>query len=153
MIPTTLERYILFTKYVEEAYKTVQKIKADHMSDFGFRSTDTTLIFMLGINEGGLTATELAAKCNVDKAVVSRAVKSLCESGAVRYAEEAKRNYRSKLFLSESGKELFRSMSLIAESIVAATSGSIDAEELKNFYKTFHTLNRHLQDYAKGIES
>ncbi len=153
MLLTSLERYILFTQYIEEAYKTVQKIKADHMNTFGFRSTDTTLIFMLGIHQEGLTATELAAKCNVDKAVISRAVKSLCESGAVKYADGAKKSYRSRLFLSESGKELFHSMSLIAEEVVNAASGEIDAEEMKTFYKTLNTLNRKLQEYAKGIES
>ncbi len=153
MTLTGLERYILFTRSVEDAYKIIQKIKADHMSRLGFRSTDTTLIFMLGIHEDGLTATELAAKCNVDKAVISRAVKALCESGAVKYASDGKKNYRSRLCLGEKGKELFASLAPIAAEATLAANNGIPTEELKIFYKTLDSLNRNLQEYAKGIES
>lgn len=153
MLPTGLERYILFTKNIEEAYKLLQKIKADHMSSLGFRSTDTTLICVLGLHEDGLTATELAAECGVDKAVISRAVKMLAEAGAVKYAEDGKKNYRSRLKLSERGKELFSSLSVIAEEAVAAANSAIPPEDLKLFYRTLDTLNRNLLEYAKGIES
>jgi DNA-binding MarR family transcriptional regulator len=148
-----LDRYILFTGYIEEIYKSVQKIKAERMSAFGLRSTDTTVIAMLSQHPEGLTATELAAKCKVDKAVVSRSVKMLFEAGAVKYASDGKKNYRSRLMLDERGMEIALAMSSMARDAVAAANEGIAPEELQSFYKVLSTFNRNLKEHAKGIES
>lgn len=150
---TGLERYMLFTKCIEESYKLVQKIKADHMMKFGLRGTDTTLIFVLGLHKDGLTATELAAKCNVDKSVISRSIGSLCEAGAVSYLEDGKKNYRSRLVLSPKGEELFESMTVIAEEAAEAATADLSPKEMQRFYQILFTINYNLSEYAKGNES
>ena len=150
---TGLERYMLFTKCIEESYKLVQKIKADHMMTFGLRGTDTTLLFVLGLHKDGLTATELASKCNVDKSVISRAIGTLCDTGAVKYLDDGKKNYRSRLVLSEKGESLFHAMSAIAEEAADAATADLSAEDMHQFYQVLFTLNYNLSEYAKGNES
>jgi len=152
-MPQDLDRYIQFTGSVEDTYKIVQKIKTDHMRNFGFRGTDATLILMLGRHPKGLTATQLANKCKVDKAVVSRALKTLFEADAVQYTEDAKKNYRSPIILTESGQELFESVLVAVVDAVSAANKNVTDEELKQFYRTLHKLNHNLREYAKGIES
>lgn len=147
------ERFILFSGYIEEVYKSIQKIKSERMGSFGLRSTDATCIVVLSMHEGGMTATELAGFCKVDKAVISRSVKALLKAEAVRYADTEKRNYRSRLVLTESGKKIAENMSRMAKEAVLAVSGTLPDEELKSFYKTFGLMSHNLKEYAKGIES
>ena len=143
---------MLFTKCIEEAYKLIQKIKADRMGEFGLRGTDTTLLFVLGLHEDGLTATELATKCNVDKSVISRAVGALCAADAVRYQDDGKSNYRSRLVLSEKGKRLFDEMSHIADEAVEAANCDVSPKALTKFYDTLFTICYNLSEYAKGTD-
>lgn len=147
------ERFILFSGYIEETYKSIQKVKAKCMDSFGLRSTDTTCIVTLSMHPDGLTATELASLCKVDKAVISRAVKTLLKVGAVEYADSEKKNYRTRLVLTESGKEIADSMSKMAKEAVLSVSDGVAPEQLQEFYKIFGVMNRNLKDYAKGIES
>jgi len=147
------ERFILFSGYIEEVYKSIQKIKTERMGSFGLRSTDAMCIVVLSMHENGLTVTELATFCKVDKAVISRAVKTLLKAEAIKYADTEKRNYRSRLLLTESGREIAENMSKMAKEAVLAVSGSLPDEELKEFYKTFGTMSHNLKEYAKGIES
>lgn len=143
---------MLFSGYIEEAYKNIQKVKAQCMGSFGLRSTDAMCIVVLSMNEQGLTATELASQCKVDKAVISRAIKALLKVSAVEYVGE-KKNYRSLITLTEHGKRIANDMSDMAKEAVLAVSSSVPPENLREFYETFGIMNRNLKDYAKGIES
>ena len=147
------ERFILFSGYIEETYKSIQKIKSERMGSFGLKSTDTMCIVVLSMHEEGLTATELAAHCKVDKAVISRAVKTLLKVGAIEYASTEKRNYRTRLLLTESGKRIALDMSKMAEDAVLEVSSGVAPEQLKAFYKTFGIMTRNLENYVKGLES
>ena len=148
----TFDRYILFSGYIEEIYKTVQKIKAEHMSSFGLKSTDTTFLAMLSKHEEGLTATELATKCKVDKAVVSRSLRALYDAGAITYAASGKKNYRSLVILTEYGKDIAESMNKIADAVVRAANIGITPEDMDSFYKTLDKLDENLKQYAKNLE-
>ena len=150
-IKVYFNRFILFSGYIEQSYKSIQKIKAQCMGAFGLRSTDAMCIVVLSMHEEGLTATELAAQCKVDKAVISRSVKTLLEVGAIKYAGE-KRNYRSRLTLTSHGKEIAQSMSDMAKDAVLAVSDGVEPDQLREFYKAFGIMNHNLKDYAKGIE-
>lgn len=147
------ERFILFSGYIEETYKSIQKIKAEHMGSFGLRSTDAMCIVVLSMHKEGLTATELAALSKVDKAVISRAVKTLLSANAIAYEGTGKKNYRTRLVLTEEGRKIAENMSDMAEDAVLAVSSDIHPEQLKEFYKIFGIMNRNLKEYAKGIES
>lgn len=147
------ERFVLFSGYIEETYKRIQKIKAECMGAFGLRSTDAMCIVVLSMHAEGLTATELAAFCKVDKAVISRAVKTLLLANAITYAQTEKKNYRTRLLLTEKGRKIARNMLSIAKEAVTAVSGGLSPEQLQEFYKTFGIMNRNLKEYAKGIES
>ena len=147
------ERFILFSGYIEEAYKSIQRIKTERMGSFGLRSTDAMCIVVLSMHKEGLTATELACYCKVDKAVISRSVKALLKAGAIEYANAEKKNYRTRLLLTESGKTIAHNMSTMAEDAVLAVSDGVEPTQLKEFYKTFGVMTRNLKDYAKGIES
>ena len=148
-----LDRYIQFTGYMEDTYKIIQKIKSDHMKFFRLRGTDATLILMLGRHPEGLTATQLASKCKVDKAVVSRALKPLFEAQTVKYADGTKSNYRSQITLTEKGQTIFESVLLAVVDAVGAANKNVTDKDLLQFYKTLHKLNHNLKEYAKGNEA
>ena len=123
------------------------------MGSFGLRSTDAICIVALSMHEEGLTVTELATLCKVDKAVISRSVKALLSASAIQYASTEKKNYRTRLILTDEGRKIAKNMSAMAEDAVLAVSSDIHPEELKEFYKTFGIMTRNLKEYAKGIES
>ena len=64
------DRYVVFSTYIEKLYKDIQKVKTERMNRFGLRSTDVSVLIMASRHPDGLTVTELATECGVDKATV-----------------------------------------------------------------------------------
>ena len=79
------ERYVRFCMAVEQMAKTLQKYKNEKLAAFGLRSMHLMFMFQLHQSEDGLTGTELAAICSVDKAFISRVTGELISLGYVEY--------------------------------------------------------------------
>ena len=147
------DRYMLFSGFIEEIYKTVERIRTERMASFGLHSADVRCIIALHAHPDGLTVTELASLCKVDKAAVSRAVRALLEADAITYANKEKKNYRTRLVLTESGKSIADEMNGMAKDAVEAATSGLRREELEELYKTLGTMCQNLKKYAKGLES
>ena len=148
------KRFVAFTLLHEEIGKSIQKIKNESMSRFGLRSGDALTLVMLSQHPDGLSAAELARKCGVDKAVVSRALPALLASGAVVYtgAFAGKRGYRARISLSPKGEEIVAQMREYSVTSFKISSGELSNEELATFYRVMRTVNRNLTTYARALD-
>ena len=138
------DRYVTFSTHIEKLYKDIQKVKTDRMNRFGLRSTDVSVIIMASRHPDGLTVTELASECGVDKAVVSRAMHSLLLQGYMTYTNNILRNYRKKIKLTEKGMATVDTISHLAEQAVSEVSRDISQSDLDIFYRTLEKITKNL---------
>ncbi len=96
----------------------------------------------------GVTKSDLAKLCNVDKAQISRVVGDLQQKEYVSVSTP-ERNYRQKYTLTEQGKNAAAEMRQIIIDINRFVSEDIPKEELDVFYATFNTICQKLNEAEK----
>ena len=138
------DRYVAFSTKIEKIYKDIQKVKTERMTRFGLKSTDVSVLIMAARHPDGLTVTELASECGVDKAVVSRATRILLLQGYMTAANNAICNYRKKIMLTEKGQNTVLAISQLAEQAVSEVSQDISQGELDAFYRTLEKITNNL---------
>ena len=139
------ERYITFTSHIEKIHKEIQKIKTHHMREFGLKSSDFSVMVMASRHPDGATVTELAAACQVDKAVISRAVRHLISKNYMEFAEQDHHiNYRQKLRLTEKGSTTVAIIMGITEDAMSEVNHDIPKEDIDDFYRTLSRISQNL---------
>lgn len=148
------DRFELFTMAVTRAYKYVQQIKKHESATFGIKGIHVMCMVVLGRSEDGLTVTELSARCCEDKAAISRTVDNLAEKGYVTYEEtESKRRWRTKVTLTDRGKEITRGVDVLIDDIVRKIKGNLTTEQEAVFYKVFSAINDRLAEYCEMLDA
>ena len=149
-----LERFVAFSMLTEESSKSMQRIKTAYMKTLGLHSGDAILLAVLCHHADGLSASELARACKLDRAAISRALPALLSKGVIEYLEPhpQKRNYKSKLVLTERGMDAVNQMHDFTIDTVRRTSDDISVEEIATFYRVFRTLEKRLNEHAQALE-
>ena len=148
------ERFRRFVLLVDGIHKSVQKIKNNKATDFGVKGVHTLWVYELLCHPEGMTASELAAKSMIDRSLISREIETLKEKGYITAQEVAgKRNYNSKIHLTEKGIEVARKIENIALKIQQAADMGISEEELAIFYSTLEKLSGNLASIAEEKEN
>lgn len=139
------DRFMRFSVAMDTILKKIQKYKNERLSSYGLRSMHLMFMYCLFKDPNGLTPGELAKKCSVDKAFISRITNDLKKMGYVDYSPEEKTvHYKRKLFLTPSGNSIMSSVNeIITESVDRITSG-ISPEELEVFYSVISKFDNNL---------
>ena len=96
------ERFQTFSGLISRAEKALQRAKAENVRGYGLRSVHVSCLLALYEHEEGLTGTELAAVCGVDRAQISRVASELTGMGLIcEAAPGPRRRYRGALTLTE----------------------------------------------------
>jgi len=146
------ERYVRFCMAVEQMAKTLQKYKNEKLAEFGLRSMHLMFMFQLNQSEEGLTGTELATTCSVDKAFISRVTGELMKLEYVEYRNKVGTRYKNKLILTEKGKEVMEKVNQIIDDSVLAVTHEITEEQFENFYAVLGAVNRRLEQTSECAE-
>lgn len=143
-----MDRFEVFTGSVLELNRYLQKLKDLEMKPFGLRANHVMCLYHLGKNPDGLTATELTEACKEDKAAISRCLTQLIEKDLV-YREEpmAKRAYRTKLRLTQSGADLVQTIDRRIDAALTRGSHGLTDAQRENFYTTIDTIIENLASY------
>ena len=148
-----IDRYALFRIYVENLSKNLQKYENGKMSSLSMRGIHALCLFQMGKRPDGMTAAELSAACEVDKALISRVVADLLELGHIVHKNPEKTKYRSLLVLTPSGKACLRQVTLWVCDAIRDLKEEITIDELNAFFKVIGILNRFLEgDLDDGSE-
>ena len=126
------------------AVKHMERLKAEGMSEYGLSGTHTLCMRQLFQASEGLTRTELAQSCGVDRAQITRVIGELLAKGFVEERGGAS-NYRKKCALTEKGKEVTADINDRVERIIRFVSGSIPPERLAIFYETLGEICDNLE--------
>ena len=141
-----------FIQLVDGIHKSVTKIKQSYSPQWGVKSVHLFWIYELMAHPDGLTAAALAAKNKVDRSLISREIEELREGGYVELSEgggEKRKNYNSRIRLTEKGWTLGESISAIAMAVQNAADAGVTEEELVSFYRTLEKLNLNLAAIAE----
>lgn len=143
-----MERFVDFTMAILQLNKSVQKIKAYEIEKFGLKPVHVMCGYYLYNHPQGLTAKELVELSLEDKAAISRALKTMQESGYVSYDANGR---NAKVVLTDEGKKLAEHINERAMAAVVAGSVDFTDEERVFFYKSLATIVEKLRNYYKDL--
>ena len=146
------DRLDQFMNMTTSAARSITKIKHKKMSKYGLGSTHTTCLRRLYTAENGLTRTQLASQCDLDKAQITRIIADLSKKGCI--VEESKGSgYRKRIFLTDEGREITREIFKVTLELNEYVSGNILQEDIDHFYKVFEKICSGLKQAEENLNS
>ena len=145
----TQDRYDMFIYLVSGIYKNILRIRSGKASEDGIKTVNTMWLLQLRNEPEGLTASELAMKCLVDKSLISRELVPMEQNGLIRCdikLEDSK--FVRKIYLTEKGRELAGKYSDFAGRIQEEIRKAHSEEDITTFYKVLKTFFDKLDDAA-----
>ena len=133
-----------FSTLVSSALKSLERLKAKYMEQFGLSGTHTLCIRQLYDSPDGLTRTELASRLSIDRAQVTRIIGELLSEG-LAVEVKGKSSYRKKCLLTEKGMTVASEINSIVTDINKFVSGDIPKERLSVFYETLYEICENLK--------
>lgn len=128
------DRLEAFTTLVTNASRSITKIKHRGMEGYGLGSTHTVCLRKLYAASEGLTRTQLANVCELDKAQISRIIGELSDKG---YVVSPQSGYKCRIRLSDSGRRVTEEINKLVLDINGFVSGEIPQEDIEAFYRVF----------------
>ena len=148
-----MDRFDTFAGSILELNRYLQKLKELEMKPFGLRGNHVMCLYHLGKNPQGLTVTELAGVCREDKAAISRCVAHLLQQGLISGDfPENKRSYRTRLTLTDSGRELVEQIYQRVDAALVGGSTGMTQQQRDNFYATMELIINNLSQYIADRE-
>ena len=149
------ERFNQFVQMIDGVHKSVSKIKLSLAPILGVKSVHVFWLYELLSHPQGLTAASLASKSKIDRSLISREVEELCARGYVKKvggSGEKRKNYNSRIVLTEKGAELAEYIRREAMTVQARADEGISAEELELFYAVLEKLHNNFVAMTKERE-
>ena len=135
------ERFMRFVNLIDGIHKSIQKIRVDNAATFGIKSVHIFWVYELLAHPEGLSATELAANSNIDRSLISREISALEANGFIKIEKQSgKRNYNSKLTLTETGIEAANKIKQLAMRFQDIIGKNVPENELEIFYNVLAKL-------------
>ena len=132
-------RFEKFTMQLSKLEKSVQKMKTDGMGQFGLKGADTLCLYQLAEGES-LTFAEIAQRCELDGALVSRTLRGLVDKGMVERSGDPGR-YKACYSLTRQGEERWLRIREIIAQVQQEADRGISEQELTVFYRVLDRLN------------
>ena len=129
------DRFVRFQNLIYNASKSLLHIKTVGMEEYGLASAHASCLWSLHGRDDGMTRTELARVCAVDKAQISRVICELSEMGYVLEASKGK-GYRKKILLTDQGRQVAKSVDQKVQRVLAFIDQAISEERISDMYET-----------------
>ena len=146
------DRLNKFMTLIVSASRSVTKLKGRYMSEYGLGSTHTMCIRRLFSAENGLTRTQLAEECELDKAQVSRIINELANRGCI-VENPGKTNYKRRIVLTDEGKRIASDINTKVLRINEYVSNTLSEEEISTFYNVFEKICENLRAVEKAADN
>ena len=142
------DRFQAFVTGIAVCYKYRQKIKSVEMTEFGLKGAHAMCLFFLHSHPEGLTAAQLSQLCAEDKAAVSRSLASLADKG---YIESDEKKYRSRIRLTEQGKQVAFHIDEMIERWVESGGDGLTEQDREIFYRSLELISNNLRDNLEEV--
>ncbi|MBE6630789.1 MAG: MarR family transcriptional regulator [Ruminococcaceae bacterium] len=142
-------QFDFFTTGASYLVKSIQRIKSKKMAQYDLKGTTTLCLCKISNSAEGMTAGELAEKCEIDKAQVSRCMAELMAKEYVYRDVLEGHCYRQKYRLTDAGEK-------IADDIMATMSetqqiiyNGLSTEEVTSFYQVMEKICTNVKNLLK----
>ena len=143
------DRFKTFTVLISKISRCIKRIKAEVMRDFNLKCPHISCLYYL-YKEKSLTAKELTDICYEDKASISRSLDYLEVNGFIFCEANTKKRYRSRLNLTEKGKEAGRILAEKIDNILEKASIGLNEESRVILYQSLGLISNNLENYYKN---
>lgn len=133
------DRFVRFHTLIYNASKSLHRLKTVGMEEYGLSATHTFCLRSLYGHEEGMTRTELARACAVDKAQISRLIAELSEMGYVLEASKGK-GYRKKIVLTETGVRVAAGIDRKVARVLSCIHEALPDEKIEQMYDTLEQI-------------
>ncbi len=137
------ERFETFTVLITKISRNIRRIKNQEMVDYDLRSAHVSCLYYLYIDDA-LTATDLCEKCEEDKATISRSLDYLEKNGFLTCEAKCAKRYKSRLLLTDKGKEVGRKIAAKIEGVLDEISTGLSEKERLDFYRSLSIISEKL---------
>lgn len=145
------ERFETFTVLIAKINRNIRKIKNQEMADYHLKSPHISCLYYLYSAEP-LTATDLAERCEEDKATISRSLDYLEENGYLTCKATSAKRYKSPLLLTEKGRDIGKKISDKIEEVLDEVSVGLTEEERLAFYRSLTIICDSLDVIGKRLD-
>ena len=129
------------------SYRAIQRIKSAGMKKMDLRAADVNCVYYLSKNPDGLSNVQLSELSGNDKAAISRSINYLMKNGFVQLsAEDDAKKYGRRYILTDKGKDAAEKVNSRVEDVVNEVGKTINQDEGRIFYETFHTIAEKLEE-------
>lgn len=141
-----MDRFTAFALNLTNLERDLYKIKSKKMAEYGLRATHLMCMVQIFCHEDGLTPTEIARTCAIDKAFVSRITADLVDRNFIKFNEKYNdgRKYKQKFVLTDEGMSVMDQINEVVDNVIAKIHGQVSEKELKSFYKVLEVLNNNI---------
>ncbi|MBQ8393933.1 MAG: hypothetical protein IJX51_09255 [Clostridia bacterium] len=140
-----------FMLALDRITKNTKRVIDSVLKDHGLRSTHASCFFRICEFPDGLSSSQLASACGVDKAFISRITAELIEGDYIIKDPGPKGIiYKRKYILTEKGKAVYKALTDALTGIIAEVNHEIPAEKLAIFDEVLNSLDKGIIDYLKG---
>lgn len=144
-------RFIRFTQMIDTTQKCVKRLELSFAPLLGIKSVHVFWLYELLQHPKGLTATELAQHCMVDRSLISREINELKQDGLVEVKALTRSNYNALLILTDKGQKMAERIGEVAFLIQNDARGDISEQDILLFYATFEKILNRLIDITANI--
>lgn len=142
-----IHRFEEFQTSIQQVYIELQKLKTVAMQEFDLQASHVMCLYELDRHTDGMTAAELAAACDVDKAAISRSIKTLKDKGYVTDSTAfGDSPYRARIGLTETGRDVAERLNNKIISVTQIVEEEFDIPELDHLY----SMLRRISDILKA---
>lgn len=145
------ERFITFYQTQEHILKNIKRIASPVMQTYGLRGVHTACFLAMRNAPNGLTVTEIARECFMDKALSSRIVKELVAGDyIVSTADQSEKNYNKRYILTPKSRKIMTELNCMITEYVSEAGQNIPSEDLDTFYRVLAELDRNIESIGKS---
>ncbi len=144
------ERFTAFFQTLERILKNIRRIAMPVMQAYGLRSVHVNCLLAFSANPSGLSVTELARECMIDKSLASRVVKEL-HTGDYICPMKAKnnKNYNKRYVLTQKSQTIMLELDALITSYVNEAGINIPTEDRAVFYRVLAEFDRSIEQIEK----
>jgi DNA-binding MarR family transcriptional regulator len=146
-------RYEQFCTAISMIHHAIQKIERVEMEKYGLKGPHAQCLLAISQYPNGITAAKLCDICEKDKAAISRAVAELEEADMLVRQDPDGKRYRSRLYLTQRGKEVADNVNHLVHTAVSKASEGYDTESREIFVHVLNLIAGNLQNICRnGLE-
>lgn len=146
-----MEEFSTLSVKLYEISKITKKINNKLFDTYSLRSAHILFMMEIDVKIDGLTPTEIAKLCYIDKAFVSRISADLLKAGLIQYNEkfEDGRKYKRKFILTPTGKAVIREINKPISDAISRLSNRYSDYDIRNFLSVLSAIGDNMAEEAE----